>query len=939
MNIEDKYLPVSPDPQARDSEGPEPKSPTTEDSNLGISPAQSSDYGAASSRLERQKANSNPLSRFASKIHDRFMILTHRAHKAHTRFNRLSPAEKKLRMVKWLRWGALTALGAVILGVIAFFIIFAYFSRQLPEPGEVVRRDGYSTRIYDREGNLLYDLYDNERRVPVTIDQIPQTLRQATIAIEDKDFEKHQGFDFLTLLRIPYNILFNQRVVGGSTLTQQLVKLVLLTNERSVVRKFKELVLAIQLERTFTKDEIITMYLNEVPYGGTSIGVGTAAEMYFGKPVSELNLLESAILAGLPQRPTAYSPYSGQTTEDGEPLWQFRTRGVLRRMLEDGYITQEQHDQAIADMQTITFQQAATNIKAPHFVMYVRDQLIDMFGEDIAERGGLNVTTTLDSGLQEESQKIVAEEIEKVQDFNITNGAALVMQPQTGQILSMVGSKDYFSEDIPGQFNVAVDGLRQPGSAIKPLTYLAMFQRGYNPSTVITDVATTFTTDAEAENPYQPRNYDGQFRGPVTIRNSLGSSLNIPAVKSLAIVGLPNFLQLAYDMGLPTFEPTPANLSRYGLALTLGGGEVRLIDLVTAYSAFANGGKKVEPTSILKVEDKDGRIMFEAHPVEGRQVIKPEEAFLINDILSDNNARLLAFGANSLLNTGKPIAVKTGTTNEQKDNWTIGWTQDLIAGVWVGNNDNSSMTRVASGITGASPIWRRIVNTALEKGYQALPWEVPANIERVEVDAISGYPAHDGYPTRQDYFIKGTVPQQPDPIHTKLKLCRGQQLLANTAAIAAGDYDEQEFIVLKEDDPVSQDGVNRWQEGINAWIAGQTDPRYKFPTQECGQSSDVFIQLRQPVDNQSYSSESIPVEVEAASDEGIDRIEIWVDGSLRETIRDRRYSGNINMPAGSHEIFARAFSRGGREIQSGTAHIGSGGQNYQAPAPSPSPSP
>ncbi len=851
---------------------------------------------------------------------------------------RLSSAEKKLRVFRLIRLFALLGLAGVIAGVIAFFLLFAWFSRDLPKPGQVVRRDGFSTRIFDRNGLLLYDLFESERHIPLSINDVPDTLKKATVAIEDKDFYKHGGFDIMTLVRIPYNLVFRQRVVGGSTLTQQLVKNVLLTNERSLPRKFKELVLSLQIERTFTKDQILEMYLNEAPYGGASRGAGTAAEMYFNKPLSQLTLTESAILAGLPQRPSAYSPYSGKTDETGQPLWKMRALGVLRRMKEDGYITQLAYEQSISELDTVTFQRAATEIKAPHFVFYVKDKLIEMFGEEMTEQGGLKVTTTLDLNLQTEAQKVVVEEIDKLKDLNITNGAAMVMNPKTGEILGMVGSKDYFSQEIDGQFNVAVDGLRQPGSSIKPVTYLAMFQRGYTPASVLMDVETVFTPNEQADK-YEPKNYDGKFRGPVNLRTSLGSSLNIPAVKSVGIVGVEPFLQLAYSMGFATLEPTPDNMKKFGLAVTLGGGEVHLIDTTTAYSAFANGGTKVEPVSILKVEDQNGRKLYEYRPVTGQQVIKPEEAFLINSVLSDNGARTPAFGPSSLLNTGKPIAVKTGTTNDQRDNWTIGWSQEIMVGTWVGNNDNSAMKRVASGVTGASPIWRKIIDYALKNGYSAPEWVIPSGIEQVKVDQISGYPEHDGYPSRDEYVIKGTLPALPDPIHTKLKLCRGENKLANDARIGTGDYDEKEFFIFKEADPVSQDGLNRWQQAIDAWVGGQTEERYKPPTEYCGGESDVLVRLMQPENEKKYDGDDIEIQAEAAAGDGIDKIEIWVNGSVKETVNNRTYSGKIKLPAGQYEIFAKARSRGGKEQESSHVRIGTGGQDWRKPDPSPTPSP
>lgn len=879
------------------------------------------------------------LGRLWYRLTRKFRILFIRLSHGRRRYSQLSPLQQELTQAKRMRLIARGAVGAVIFGIVGFFVMFAWYSRALPQPGQVIRREGFSTKLYDRDGTLLYDLYDNERRNPVTLDETPAYLEQATVAIEDKDFYRHGGFDLLTALRIPFNIIFRQRVIGGSTLTQQLVKNALLTNERTISRKFKELVLSIQIERTFTKDQILEMYLNEAPYGGTAWGVGTASEIYFNKPVAELSLAESAFLAGLPQRPSVYSPFSGKQDEDGVPYWRTRTESVLRAMERNGNITKLQMEDTIASLAGLEFNTTSTDIKAPHFVFYVREQLEEMFGPDLVEAGGLKVTTTLDWELQETAETVVREEIEKVESLNITNGAVVATNPKTGEILVMVGSKDYFNDDIDGQFNVAADGLRQPGSSIKPVTYLGMLRRGYSPSTMIMDVETVFQPNDKIE-PYQPKNYDGLFRGPVSVRNALGSSLNLPAVKSVATVGIEEFLHLAYDLGFSTLEPTKENLQRFGFSITLGGGEVHLLDSVTAYSAFANGGLKIQPVSILKVEDKDGRKLFEHKPVEGKRVMSTGEAFLINDMLTDNNARLLVFGANSLLNTGQPIAVKTGTTNEQKDNWTIGWSQEVIVGTWVGNSDNSSMKQVASGITGASPIWRRIINAALAMGYQAPAWQIPSDVVQGEVDTLSGYPSHDGFPSRFDYFLKGTQPTVPDPIHTKLKVCRSDESkLANEAKVGVGDYNEKEFIVLREDDPVSEDGRNRWQEAINAWIGGQSDGRYKVPTEYCGDASEVSVNITKPENEKSYSEEDIEVTIEAGSDEGIEKIEIWIDGSRRETVNDHRYNGKIHFSTGQHELYAIAFSRQGKQAKSNTVKIGSGGADWKNPAPTSTPTP
>ncbi|MFZ5437544.1 MAG: penicillin-binding protein [Patescibacteria group bacterium] len=873
------------------------------------------------------------------KLARKIKVYTIKFSRSRSRNRHLSPVQQELLKAQRMRLIARVSVIGVVVGIFGFLGLFAWYSKDLPKPGEVIRREGFSTKIYDRDGELLYDLYDNERRNPITLNQLPEYLKQATVAIEDKDFYKHGGFDLLTVVRIPYNMVFRQRVVGGSTLTQQLVKNALLTNERTISRKFKELVLSIQIERTFTKDQILEMYLNEAPYGGTAWGVGTAAELYFNKDVSELSLTEAAFLAGLPQRPSVYSPFSGKKDEAGVPYWKIRTESVLRAMEKNGNITKLQMEEEIAKLDSLEFNTTETDIKAPHFVFYVRDQLEEMFGPDLVEKGGLKVTTTLDLPLHQQAQSIVTEEVEGVEAYNITNGAAVVMNPKTGEILSMVGSKDFFDQDIDGQFNVAADGLRQPGSSIKPVTYLAMFRRGYSPASMLVDAETIFKPNESADE-YKPKNYDGEFRGPVSLRSSLGSSLNIPAVKSVAIVGVKEFLQTAYDMGFATLEPTDDNMKRFGLAVTLGGAEVHLLDTVTAYSAFANSGLKVKPVAILKVEDKDGRVLFEHKQVEGKRVMSEGEAFLINDVLADNNARLLAFGANSLLNTGKPIAVKTGTTNDQKDNWTIGWSQEVIVGTWVGNNNNTSMTRVASGVTGASPIWRRIIFAALDMGYGAPDWVVPEDVERVEVDSISGYPAHDGFPTKFDYFLKGTVPTVPDPIHAKLKVCRDDESkLATASKVSGGDFNEREFIILQEADPFSQDGKNRWQEAINAWIGGQDDSRYKIPTEYCGDTSEVFVRISKPENEKVYGDNKIEVHIDAGSNAGIDRIEIYLDGEKKETINDYKYRGWLNFPTGKHELYAKAFSRDGKEAKSNTIRLGAGGADWKDPEPTPIPSP
>lgn len=800
------------------------------------------------------------------------------------------------------------AFFGLVFGFLVTTVLFAWYSKDLPQPDKVVRREGFATKIFDRNGELLYDVFADQRRTPVTLDQIPQDLREATVAIEDKNFYKHEGFDPLGVVRAIFNSVFRfRRLAGGSTLTQQLVKNVLLTPERAVSRKIKEFVLAVQIEKKYSKDQILQMYLNESPYGGTAWGVEAASETYFGKKVSELNLIESAILAGLPQSPTQYSPF-GQNPD----AYKIRAKDVLRRMREDGYISRDEEKQALEQLNQVNFSDAGGEFKAPHFVMYVRALLIERYGEKLVEQGGLKVTTTLDWKLQEEAQKIVSEEIAKVESLHITNGAGIVLDTRSGEILAMVGSKNYFAQDYEGKVNVTMS-LRQPGSAIKPVTYVTAFEQGMTPAKMIVDVATEFPGGANIPE-YKPKNYDGKDHGPVQLRLALGNSLNIPSVKLLQLVGIKNMLETAHKLGFSTLEPTTENVNRFGLSVTLGGGEVKLIDMVSAYSSFANGGLKVEPVSILKVEDQNGKTMEEFRPVSGSRVLSEAEAFLISDILSDNNARLITFGANSLLKIpGSQVAVKTGTTDDQRDNWAIGWTPDRIVGTWVGNNDNSQMKQVASGVSGATPIWRRIMLESL-KGQPIKGWPVPKDVVSVDVDAISGQISHDGWPARMEYMIKGTEPVGADPIHTKLKLCRGQSKLASDTMVARGDYEEKEFIVLKEDDPAGG-SRNRWQEGIDAWRGKQSDERYHFPTEFCGESNEVVVQIESPADRSKIGND-FTFAAKVTANKTIKKVIFYADGVEKKSFSSKPYSYTQHLENGTHTLKVRAEDEAGNSGES-----------------------
>lgn len=639
------------------------------------------------------------------------------------------------------------------LSTVVFLILvtsFWWITKDLPTKDLSDRDIDLTTKIYDRNGKLLYNIYSDKNRTLLPFEQIPQNIKKATIAIEDKDFYKHKGFDIVGVIRAATAIVFKQELQGGSTITQQLVKTAFLSPERNITRKIKELYLSYQVENKFNKNQILEMYLNEVPYGGTAYGIEAAAQTYFGKKVSELSLAESALIAGLPQSPTTYSPFG-----NNPKLAKQRQIEVLRRMVEDKTISQEESDKA--ESEVLIFSQPDINIKAPHFVLYIKDQLAKKYGEKLVEQGGLKVTTTLDLDIHNMAQETLTAEIAKLKNYNVGNGAAMVTNPQTGEILAMVGSKDYFDIANDGNVNVTT-ALRQPGSSIKPINYAGGLINGLTAGTVIVDGPVTF----KGNPPYSPKNYDGKFHGAVTFRKALANSYNIPAVKVLAYNTVPFMLELAQKMGITTF----GDPSRYGLSLTLGGGEVRMIDMTTAFSAFANKGISHTAYGIIKVEDKDGKILEEHAPGEGKRTIPEEVAFIISHILADNQARSDAFGSNSQLYIpGKVVSVKTGTTDDIRDNWTIGYTPSYMTTVWVGNNDNTPLNRsLTSGVTGAAPIWNKIMKNLL-KNKEIENLTVPENVVSRATCVGYGEKKDDGTTSCKsqiEFYIKGTEPKNED---------------------------------------------------------------------------------------------------------------------------------------------------------------------------------
>lgn len=623
----------------------------------------------------------------------------------------------------------------------------------MPLPSKLREQNAVSTKIFDRNGQLIYEIYTDKKRTPIKLDEIPDYVTQATIAIEDKDFFKHPGFSITGMGRALYKTIFQNKLQGGSTLTQQLVKTTLLTPERNIKRKIRELFLSLWIEATYSKEQILEMYLNEIPYGSTAYGIEAASELYFDKSAKDLSLSEAALLAGLTQAPSRYSPF-GSNPDAAKS----RQELVLKRMQEEGYITGEQFDEA--KTKEIQFSQSQ-NIEAPHFALWVKEQLAEKYGDAVVEKGGLRVKTTLDLELQDFAQNAVATEVEKLSKLNVGNGAALVTKPESGEILALVGSKDYNAQDEDGKVNI-IFSKRQPGSSIKPLNYaLGIMDEKITASTAFADVRTCFSVQGQA--PYCPDNYDGSFHGAVQTRFALANSYNVPAVRTLAINGLDNFIEFAQKMGITTFTDP----SQYGLSLTLGGGEVRPSDLAQAFGVFATGGIKKPLTSILKVEDWKGKVYDEINieEIEGDRIIPEGVAFIISHILHDNGARSAAFGTGSFLNvSGHPeVSVKTGTTNDRRDNWTVGFTKDILALTWVGNNDNSEMSGAVSGVSGASPIWNKIIKNALDKyedNGHAWPKQ-PDDVVGAQVCTTTGtLPINgwEGCPTRFEYFLEGTVP-------------------------------------------------------------------------------------------------------------------------------------------------------------------------------------
>ncbi len=651
---------------------------------------------------------------------------------------------------KTLFFGILPLILIVALLVVFYWLVL----KDLPSPtGLSNTTASYSSQIYDRNGKLLYTLYGNRNQTFVPINKIPLEMQEAIIAIEDKDFYHHGAVDFRGITRAAYSTLVHKQIQGGSTLTQQLVKNSLLSPEQTIQRKVKEIILSFATEVMYTKNQILEMYLNQVPYGGTTYGVEAAAQTYFGRDINKLNLAQMAFLAALPEAPSELSP-NGSHPELGIA----RQHEVLDKMLEQGYITKKLHDDALKDK--LTFQKITNPIKAPHFVFYIRDLLIQKYGQKAVEGGGFKVITSLDMNVQNYAEKAVADEVSSIAQYHVSNGAALVTNPATGEILAMVGSKDYYDPNS-GNVNDTL-ALIQPGSSIKPLNYSLGLLNGYGASTPFIDAPICFPDPPSK--PYCPHNYDLRYHGVVQMRYALANSYNIPAVEMLDLNGLPAFLTLAKKMGITTFTD-PSN---YGLSLTLGGGEVRMVDMATAFGVFANQGYRIDLHPILKITDRKGNVIEQytppASPIFGTKILPSSVTYVISNILADNKAREAEFGPSSALKiTGEYVSVKTGTTNDYRDNWTIGYTPAFLVATWVGNNDHTPMSGVVTGITGAAPIWHDIMSHLIDGKKSEIPQKPPDVFGEYVCSTTGLIAAKNGSscPTRFEYLIGGKNPKTP----------------------------------------------------------------------------------------------------------------------------------------------------------------------------------
>jgi len=768
---------------------------------------------------------------------------------------------KKKTMVI-LKWIGQIIFFLFSLAVLAVSIIFFSTSKELPDPHKLTKRNvAQTTKIYDRNEKLLYDVHGDIQRTWVSIDDMPEYLKNAVIATEDHDFYSHGGFDIKRIIGSTIDNLLNRDLYGqgASTITQQVVKNTILTSEKTYTRKIKELILSIELEKIYSKDEILQIYLNEIPFGSTAYGVQAASETYFDKNVQDLTVAEAAVLAAIIQAPSYYSPYGNHTDELST-----RHHWVINEMYNLKFIDEEQRDQALSEQ--IQFKRRQEDIKAPHFVFYVLEELGKIYTQKEIEEGGLKIITTLDLDKQNKAQEIVTKYADINQStYNASNAALVSIDPKTGQIITMVGSRDYWDTDNDGNVNVATSE-RQPGSSFKPLVYATAFEDKWFPGSTLYDVKTSFGGT------YTPDNYDKSFRGPVTIRYALQNSLNIPAVKILDLVGFEKMIDKAHELGLASLDDP----DRYGLSLVLGGGEVKLVELTGAYGTFANGGKRNPTTPILKVTDQNGKVL-EEYTEDNRAknekvVFKPETAYLISNVLSDNASRTPTFGSNSdLYIANHTVAAKSGTTDENRDGWTVGYTPSIVTGVWAGNNDNSPTSN--DGVYIAAPIWNEYMSYLLENTTNEEFYK-PDTIANITVDRYSNQKPVNGSDTITDLGAPWHQPTEYPKSITTYRVCKSNGKLADNSIPVELTEEKvsREIHSEKPDDPNYEKPVASWAAG-----AGLTSSP---PTEKCViEEVKPSIKITNPtnggtVDGKLYISTFIN------ATNGIEKVDYYFDGGL-----------------------------------------------------------
>jgi penicillin-binding protein 1C len=779
------------------------------------------------------------------------------------------------------------------IGLVVVLSVFAYIAKDLPSAGEVMERPIIeSTKIYDRTGeHLLYEVHGEEKRTVIPFADMPDVIKYATISLEDQDFYEHHGIKITSIIRSILNdVITLEKSQGGSTITQQFVKNSLLSNEKTLTRKIKEVILSLEMETKFSKDEILAMYLNEIPYGSNAYGIEAASQTFFGKPARELTLDEAALIAALPQATAYYSPYGLHLD-----ALVGRKDYALKTMAKLGYITDEQAQAAIDTPTLDKILPQKDIIAAPHFVMYIKDYLQQKYGDQAVEQGGLKVITTLDWEKQQIAEQAVREGAEKNVKWKASNAALVAMDPKTGQILSMVGSKDYFDTAIDGNVNVAIRD-RQPGSSFKPYVYLTAFTKGYLPETMLYDVETEFET-AEGKS-YKPQNYDGKFHGPLPMMKALGGSLNIPAVKTLYLVGVNDAISMAKSLGISGLNDP----SRLGLSLVLGGGEVKLLDHVGAYSTLATGGIKHEKTAILRIESAQGEVLEEFKSSQGERVVEEKFVAMLDSVLSNNENRAWVFGENSPLRfDNRPVVAKTGTTNEFRDGWTIGYTPSLAVGVWAGNNDNSAMVTGADGVNVAAPIFRAFLDkTLVNYPIEEFPKYNPDD-EIGDGEGKTNKPMLNGKLEMKENLEVCEIPHEDDKYCIANKYCRDK------------DRDKKDFVsdhdilyYVSRDDPrgpipgkSSRDPqYENWEKGVENWYEKQkgvvvAEP----PTEDCKESdfSDYkpTVNLTTP-DSTNSSSVTLSASVDAPY--GVDRVTYYVDGDEVGSTDNKPYSIGYSIP-------------------------------------------